>query len=290
MSVIGPLREIHRILDEAHESTIRVKDLQNLKNQPVDESFKTKLKIEESKTLLELKKLNFSYASKGPTLSNINVSIKKGEKIGVAGASGCGKSTLVKILLRILHRYSGQVTLLGKNLKDLTRQEIAEKIAYIPQKTYIFSGTIKDNIVYGVSRKFGDKEIIKAAQQANIYNEIKTKLGGFNGRVTENGNNLSGGQKQRIALARLVLQNPELLIFDEATSALDNTNEKIIQTNLEKLFSDKTMIIIAHGLTTLKNTNRILVFDKGRIVQEGKYSILANKKGKFREFLLQHKE
>ena len=113
-------------------------------------------------------------------------------------------------------------------------------------------------------------------------------MGGMNGWIAENGNNLSGGQKQRIALARLILKSPDILIFDEATSSLDNTNEAIIQKNLEKAFSGKTMIIVAHRLTTLKNSDRILVFDKGRIVQEGKFSKLAAERGLFKEFLEQH--
>ena len=291
MSVIGPLREIHRILDEAHESSIKVQDLHDLMSQPLDESFKAEKieKIKKSENILEISNLSFKYeAKKDLVLDNINLKIMEGEKIGVAGASGCGKSTVVKILLRLIHNYNGKISLLGKDLKNITRNEISEKIAYIPQKTYIFSGTIKENIVYGSSKKLTDKEIIDAAKKANIYNEIKYKLGGLEGRVAENGNNLSGGQKQRLALARLILKSPDILIFDEATSALDNTNEAIIQKNIELIFSDKTRITIAHRLTTLKNSDRILVFDKGKIVQEGKFIELAGKKGLFKEFLEQH--
>lgn len=291
ISVIGPLREIHRILDEAHESSIKVQDLNDLMSQPLDESFNTEKteKVKKSKNILEISNLSFRYKNKKDlVLDNISLKIKTGEKLGIAGASGCGKSTFVKILLRLLHDYNGKMFFFGKDLRDLTRKEISKKIAYIPQKTYIFSGTIKENIVYGSSKKATNKEIIDAAKKANIYNEIKYKLGGLEGKVAENGNNLSGGQKQRIALARLILKSPDILIFDEATSALDNTNEVTIQKNLERIFSDKTMITIAHRLTTLKNSDRILVFDKGKIVQEGKFNELASKKGLFKEFLEQH--
>ncbi|HCU01232.1 TPA: hypothetical protein DIC62_00295 [Candidatus Nomurabacteria bacterium] len=120
-----------------------------------------------------------------------------------------------------------------------------------------------------------------------MYKEVMDVLGGLDGKVSENGNNLSGGQKQRLALARLILQSPEILIFDEATSALDNTNEVIIQKNIEELFADKTIIMIAHRLTTLKNTDRILVFDNGQITQEGKFEELSEKEGLFRNFLKQ---
>lgn len=136
-----------------------------------------------------------------------------------------------------------------------------------------------------MKKKVNDEQIIDAAKKANIYKEIVESLGGLGGKVTENGNNLSGGQRQRLAIARLILKSPELFIFDEATSALDNTNEVIIQKNIENLFQNKTTITIAHRLTTLKNTDRILVFDKGEIVQEGNFDELANKKGLFQDFL-----
>ena len=290
MSIIGPLREIHRILDESHESSIKVQDLHDLITQPLDEAFLTKESNEPKAVplILQIKNLSFNYPEKKElVLKNITLNIKNGEKIGVVGASGCGKTTLIKILLRLVHNYKGEITLLGKNLKNLTRKELAEKIAYVPQKTYIFSGTIKENIVYGCTKKISDTELIEAAKKANIYSEIQNKLGGLNGKVAENGNNLSGGQKQRLALARLILKSPEVLIFDEATSALDNTNEIIIQQNIEKLFSDKTTITIAHRLTTLKNSDRILVFDNGEIVQEGNFKTLENKEGLFKQFLEQ---
>lgn len=294
LSITAPLREIHRILDQAHESSILVNDLYGLLNEPLDESFKNHPEGFENSTktenmVLSVKNLSFTYLNRSVNaLDNINLKLDYGEKIGIAGASGCGKSTFIKILLRLIHNYSGQIYLFGKDLRAISREEISEKIAYIPQKTYIFSGSLRDNIVYGCIRKnITHSEIIMVAKKANIYNEIMNSLGGLDGKVTENGNNLSGGQRQRLALARLVLKSPELLIFDEATSALDNTNEVIIQKNIEQLFKNKTIITIAHRLTTLKNSDRILVFDKGKIVQEGAFDELANEKGLFQDFLKQ---
>lgn len=297
LSITGPLREIHRILDEAHESSIRVNDLYELLGEPIDESFKTtfynnKLPSSKKNNVIQINKLTFNYPGKTvKVLDNINLTIKSGEKIGIAGASGCGKTTLIKILLCLTHDYSGDVSLFGKDLKSISREEIAQKIAYVPQKNYIFSGTIKENIIYGCFRAdVSEGEIISAAKKAHIYQEIIDSLGGLNGRVGENGNNLSGGQKQRLAIARLILKSPELFIFDEATSALDNTNELFIQKNIEKLYKDKTMITIAHRLTTLKNNDKIFVFDKGNIVQTGTFDELANEKGLFRNFLNQKKD
>lgn len=295
LSITGPLREIHRILDQAHESSILVNDLYGLLNEPLDKSFTpiTEDKVKDSSlqlnTAILIKNLSFSFPDRSfADLNNINLKINYGEKLGIAGASGSGKTTFIRILLRLIHNYSGKIYLFGRDLKSISREEIAEKIAYVPQKTYIFSGSIKDNILYGCLRKnIKQKEIIEAAQKANIYDEITHSLGGFEGRVTENGNNLSGGQKQRIAIARLILQSPELLIFDEATSALDNTNEANIQKEMQSLFRDKTTITIAHRLTTLKNSDRILVLDKGRIVQEGTFNSLSKEIGLFRDFLTQ---
>jgi len=290
MSITGPLREIHRILDEAHESSIRVNDLYDLLNQPRDISFQVhgeKKFSSSNANAIEVNKLSFKYEN-SPVLQNISFVIKKGEKIGIAGASGCGKSTLIKILLRLVHGYSGKVEIFGKNLDTINREEIADRMAYVPQKTHIFSGSIRENIVYGCQREnITDEEVVKVAKLANLYEEIESSLGGLSGRVAENGNNLSGGQKQRLAIARLILKSPELLILDEATSALDNSNEIKIQRNIEQLFKDKTTITIAHRLTTLKNTDRIFVFERGRIVQEGTFDSLANRQGLFQDFLRQ---
>ena len=150
--------------------------------------------------------------------------------------------------------------------------------------------SIKENVVYGINENKSEEEIIGALKKANIYSEVKNALGGLNGRVAENGNNLSGGQRQRLVLARLILKKPDVLILDEATSALDNTNEIIIQKNIEDIFADKTIIMIAHRLTTLKNTDRILVFDEGQLVQEGKFTELSNTEGLFKDFLDQNTE
>ena len=290
LSITGPLREIHRILDEAHESSIRVNDLYDLLNQPRDISFQADDKerfASNNVNAIEISKLSFKYEN-SPVLQDINFVIKNGEKIGIAGASGCGKSTLIKILLRLVHGYSGKVEVFGKNLNTVSREEIADCIAYVPQKTHIFSGSIRDNIIYGCEREnITDEEVVRAAKLANLNEEIENSLGGLSGRVTENGNNLSGGQKQRLAIARLILKSPELLILDEATSALDNTNETKIQRNIEELFKDKTTITIAHRLTTLKNTDRIFVFELGKIVQEGSFNDLSNQKGLFQNFLRQ---
>ena len=293
-NITGPLLEIHRILDQASENSIQVNDLFNILHQPLDISFTEQdanSKIEENKSEPAVSVHNLSFAYHGSEdvtiLDGINLTIKKGESIGIAGASGCGKTTFIHILLKLIHDYTGEVSLFDKGLQTISREELADKIAYVPQKPFVFSGTIRDNILYGCRQAIPDEDLLEAARNACILDEIQESLGGFNGLVSENGNNLSGGQRQRLALARVMLQTPQLIIFDEATSALDNTNEAIIQQNIERIFNQKTIITIAHRLTTLKNADRILVFDAGRIVQEGTFNSLSETKGLFQDFLQQ---
>ena len=190
-------------------------------------------------------------------------------------------------MLKIIHGYRGTIFLINKPLEDVTRAEIAKYIAYVPQKPFIFSGTVKENIVYGCDGLVENTLVIEAAKNACIHEEIISKFGGYDGKITENGNNLSGGQRQRLAIARVMLQAPELIIFDEATSALDNINEAKIQQNIEKVFHHKTVISIAHRLTTLKSANRIYVFDHGKITQSGDFKSLSNEFGLFQDLLKQ---
>ena len=293
-NITNPLREIHRILDQGSENSIQVNDLYNILHQPLDLSFTEQAgsstnKENSNESALSVNNLSFAYRGSEDitTLDNINLTIKKGESIGIAGASGCGKTTFIHILLKLIHGYSGSVSLFDEELGAVSREELADKIAYVPQKPFVFSGTIKDNILYGCQQTVSDEELFEAARNACILDEIQESLGGFDGTISENGNNLSGGQRQRLALARVMLQSPQLIIFDEATSALDNTNEAIIQQNIERIFKQKTIITIAHRLTTLKNADRILVFDTGKIVQEGDFKSLSETKGLFQDFLQQ---
>ena len=293
-NITTPLREIHTILDEASEYSIQVNDLFNILHQPLDVSFAeeeptAQLEATVGKAAVSVTDLSFAYPGTHPvtTLDGVSLTIKQGESIGIAGASGCGKTTFIHILLRLIHGYTGEVSLFGEGLETISRQELAEKVAYVPQKPFVFEGTIRDNILYGCGRAVAEKDLTEAAKNACILDEIQASLGGFGGHVAENGNNLSGGQRQRLALARVMLQTPQLIVFDEATSALDNTNEAIIQRNIERIFKGRTVITIAHRLTTLRNADRILVFDAGRIAQEGDFKVLSTTKGLFQDFLQQ---
>ncbi|MEW6427242.1 MAG: ABC transporter ATP-binding protein [Thermodesulfobacteriota bacterium] len=296
MSAVMPLREIHRILDEAHESSLRVHDLHELCAQPIDPSYTVKpVKVvkmvrkgdQKSIPAIRISDLSYGYGNvqlgkKDTVLDEINLEVGRGEVIGIAGPSGCGKSTLLKIILGLYHVRSGHVYLDGVAMGDLAREEIAKRIGYVSQSPFMFSGTIRDNIVYGCG-DVSDDDIQDACKRACIHDEIMLSLGGYNGTVAERGQNLSGGQRQRLAIARIILRKPSIVLLDEATAALDNLNEKAVQKGLEELMNGRTVIVVAHRLTTLRKADRIIVLSKGRIVETGTYSNLQNGDGLFAE-------
>lgn len=229
---------------------------------------------------LTIRKLTFSYPDQKDhvVLHAINLDIKKGEKIGIVGKSGSGKTTLVKLLLGYYKNYQGSVALDGV---EIEARDLLSIISYVPQDTTLFNRSIADNIAYAVDRKVTRKELIEVSRHA-LADEFIAKISKtYEAIVGERGVKLSTGQRQRIAIARAMLQDRPLLIMDEATSALDSENEALVQQSLENLWDDRTVISIAHRLSTLKKMDRIIVFDSGRIVESGSMSELLKKKGRF---------
>lgn len=224
--------------------------------------------------------VGFSYKDNREIFTKLNVNIKAGEKIGLVGASGAGKSTFIKLLARYFDVRSGCIKINGKDIRDVTQESLHKHIATIPQDVCLFNRSLKDNIRYGRTNA-SDKEIIVAAKTASAHDFIKNLASGYDTKVGDRGVILSGGERQRIAIARAVLKNAPILIFDEATSSLDTENEKHIQESLSKLMKGKTVIAVAHRLSTLKEMDRILVFDKGKIIEEGNHDELLNKQGKY---------
>jgi ATP-binding cassette subfamily B protein len=217
-------------------------------------------------------------------LDGVDLKIDLGETIGVAGPSGSGKSTWLKLLLRLIHPTGGRLFLGGEPIKAISREDIGKLIGYVSQTPFVFAGTIADNIAYGCGRVTRE-QVEVAARKANIYDDILQIPGGFDANLNERGTNLSGGQRQRIAIARIFLKNPLIWILDEATSALDNASERKIQQVLEATRETRTTIIVAHRLSTLRDCDRILVFDAGRIVQMGTYDKLVSEKGLFADLV-----
>jgi len=189
----------------------------------------------------------------------------------------------VKLILRLIHLQDegGSISLFGQALPQLSRKQIAAMVGYVSQNPLLISGSVFENIAYGL-QDISSKDVEDAAQKANIHNEILTFSNGYETQVGEKGTKLSGGQRQRIALARIFLRSPRLLILDEATSALDNINEKAVQVALERIMKDRTVISIAHRLTTLKNADCIFVLNEGEVVQSGIYKDLVAHEGFFR--------
>ena len=214
-------------------------------------------------------------------LKNINFTVKKGETMAFVGNSGGGKSTLVNLIPRFFDVSNGAIKIDGVNIKDYDVKSLRKNIGIVPQETFLFSGTILQNIKYG-KRDATFEEIKEAAKKANAHEFIKKLEDGYNTEIGERGVKLSGGQKQRIAIARAILENPQILILDEATSALDNESEKLVQDALEKLMGNKTTFVIAHRLTTIENSDKIVVLQQGEIKEIGTHTELLEKNGLYR--------
>ncbi len=339
----GPLRELHRILDEFSECVVLASDYFRLLELPVDFSYLPDASAEPDRTAvrseqaipsadsiqadavrppqtpekrfaqkddsaktkasqnmsarrstpasndIQIRGVCFAYPEKPdqPILNKIDLEIPAGAFLGIAGPSGCGKSTLIKVIDR-LEQAQGEVLLGGQALSALSREALARNVALVPQTPFLIADTVYNNIRYGMKREVSPEEVKDAARKANIASDIERFPGGYEFRIAEGGSNLSGGQRQRIALARIFLRRPRILILDEATSALDNTSEKWIQHEIEKLKEEygTTVLSIAHRLTTLRNCDEIIVMDKGRIVQKGKYDELEATPGIFRDMAL----
>jgi len=227
---------------------------------------------------IDIKNAYFGYKDYDMVLKNINLSVKPGEMIGIVGKSGVGKSTLINILMRLYDVNEGEIDIDGINIKNYDQNNLRSQIGAVLQETFLFSGTIYENIAYAKKGATND-EIIRAAKFANAHQFIIKLPDGYNTKVGEHGHTLSGGERQRIAIARAVLHDPRILILDEATSALDTETESLVQEALQKLIKNRTTFAIAHRLSTLRNATKLIIFDKGTIAEMGTHDELMAKKG-----------
>ena len=233
---------------------------------------------------VEFKDLKFRYGKElDYAINNINFEANAGEVVALVGRSGSGKTTLVNLIPRFYEIENGSITIDGVDIRDLKIKELRNHIGIVPQETFLFSGSIYSNILYGAGRSVTEEDVINAAKMANAHNFIIEFENGYDQEVGERGTLMSGGQKQRIAIARALLKNPEIMILDEATSALDTESERLVQDALEKLMVGRTTFVIAHRLSTIVNADKIIVMDKGEISEVGSHEELLSYGGIYKK-------
>lgn len=227
---------------------------------------------------IEFDHVSFGYSKDNPILKDVSLQVRPGEQVALVGPSGAGKSTVIQLVHRFFDVDSGAIRVDGHDIREIELKTFLNHVALVPQETLLFGGTIRENILYG-KLDATDEELDRAARFANAYDFIKDLDQGYDTVVGEKGVKLSGGERQRIAIARALLKNPKILILDEATSSLDNQSEMLIQDALENLMKGRTTLIIAHRLSTVHNADRIVVLDKGRVVESGSHKELMTNEG-----------
>ena len=275
--LLWPLTRLGQTFDlyqRAMASTTRVLDLLDTDIGIVEGD----VTIQEISGDIEFKDLTFSYHGRSPVYEGLSLAIKPGETLGIVGSTGAGKTTLMNLLMRLHDPQSGHVELDGVDIKDLTLNCLRGSIALVSQNTTLFPGSVRENILYG-RPDANQEELINSAEVAEAIEFIESLPDGWETDVGEDGHRLSGGQRQRLAIARAVLKDAPILVLDEATSNVDNETEAALQRSIEKLSKNRTTIIIAHRLSTVRNADRIAVLDNGKISEMGSHDELIEASG-----------
>lgn len=286
-SVLAPVREIHRIIDESSESSIALTDLREMMAKQLDKSFRPTASSSNTElnaaAAIDAEGISVEYKTDlvaKVVLNKLNVSIPAGQVVGIVGLTGCGKSTFLKTLLRLVHPSEGRLKIFGKPIESLSREKLSEEFSLVGQVPFLFTGTLLDNLCYGIGN-FSENELDLALRSAALDHDVSEMPGRYKAPVREHGQNLSGGQRQRVALARILLKPKPIIVLDEATSALDNSSEATVLASILALRNRSTILMIAHRLSTLRDADRILVFDNGIIAEDGSYAELEANNGRF---------
>ena len=283
--VLTPAKSISKAfysLKKGNAAAERVFDIIDMHSEYFNDSKNNKLNFFRKE--IEFDNVSFKY-DKSKVLENISFKVKKGQMVAIVGASGSGKSTLVNLIPRFYENITGKIIIDGFDVKDLPKSDLRSIIAVVSQESILFNSSIKENILLGDNSEDADERLKKSISIANaqeFIDEFEEKL---NYNVGDNGSNLSGGQKQRIAIARAVYSNCPILILDEATSSLDSKSEKLVQNAIDKLMVDKTSIVIAHRLSTIQNADKIIVLEKGEIVEEGSHEELLKNNSFYKKLI-----
>lgn len=275
-----PVRELARILSDIQSAKVAAERVLTLLSQDLDgvvENPKDDFEIEGN---IIFSNVDFSYDEREQVLDDFTLEVKKGEKIALVGETGAGKSTIVNLVCKFHHPTGGDIIIDGVNYKEITKEKIQSNLGYVLQTPHLFSGSIMDNIRYG-KLEATDEEVIKAASFAQADHFIKELDDGYETKVGEGGSKLSAGEKQLISIARAILADPKIFVLDEATSSIDVSTESRIQKAIESVLENRTSFIIAHRLSTVKFADKIILLDKGKIVEIGKHDDLMKKKGRY---------
>lgn len=278
--LLWPVTKLGLVFNEYERARAAARRIFNLLESKNDIKDGGQLQLPAKNPGVKFDQVSFSYLEGQPVLKNIDFNIPGGTSLGIVGLTGAGKTTLIKLLMRFYEVDAGEISLNGQAIKDLKKSTLRKQLALVSQEIYLFHGTIRENIAYGMSDK-SLEEVIGAAKRAELHQFIVSLKDGYDSLIGERGIKLSGGQRQRLSLARALLKDAPILILDEATSAVDTETEKAIQSNLSEIMKSKTALIIAHRLSTVRRAEKIIVLGKTNIIESGNHESLLSRKGAY---------
>ena len=278
-NLLGPINQIAQISSMLQSMVAAAERVFEFLEEPEEvNTAKGNIDTSTLKGNVEFKHVKFGYNPDKTIIKDFSAKVKEGQKIAIVGPTGAGKTTMVKLLMRFYDVTDGEILVDGHNIKDFDRGKLRKMFGMVLQDTWLFGGTVKDNIKYS-KEDATDDEVIQAAKAAHVHHYIKTLPNGYNSMINEESSNISAGQKQLLTIARVILADPKILILDEATSSIDTRTEIQIQAAMDNLMKGRTSFVIAHRLSTIKNSDLILVMNQGDIVEQGTHEELLAKGG-----------